>query len=199
MTATEAEVATSKAVRLNLGAGKFHVPGWLSIDSVLELEPDICEDVCTLPSFPPNSVDDLYGGHIFEHVLDPIGALLRWFEILKPGGSICIAMPDHAAAVRLWMNAERFPVLTDKPLTGLLAVTTGFYSFSDYREKKEANPAAAAAQMHRRSLDLPVLMALMEATGFVELEQIDETQHDCAPVFAEFVNWQMLVRGRKPE
>jgi predicted SAM-dependent methyltransferase len=93
----ETTVAASKAIRLNLGAGRFHVEGWLSIDSVLELEPDICEDVCTLPSFQPNSVDDLYGGHIFEHVLDPIGALLRWFEVLKPGGSLTIAMPDHAA------------------------------------------------------------------------------------------------------
>jgi hypothetical protein len=70
------------------------------------------------------------------------------------------------------MNAERFPVLTEKPLTGLLAVTTGFYSFRQYQEMKEANPAAAAAQQHRRSLDLPVLMALMEATGFVGLERL---------------------------
>jgi predicted SAM-dependent methyltransferase len=191
-------VVTNKAIRLNLGAGKFHVEGWLSIDSVLELEPDICEDVCTLPSFQPNSVDDLYGGHIFEHVLDPIGALLRWFEVLKPGGSLTIAMPDHAKAVELWMSAERFPVLTEKPLTGLLAVTTGFYSFRQYQEMKEANPAAAAAQQHRRSLDLPVLMALMEATGFVGLEQIDETMHSCAPRFAEIVNWQLMVRGFKP-
>lgn len=193
-----AEIATNQAVRLNLGAGRFKVEGWTSIDSVEAFEPDILEDASTLPSFQLGSVDDLYAGHIYEHLENPVGALLRWFEILKPGGSLTIAMPDHAAAVRLWMNAERFPVLTEQPLTGLLAVTTGFYSFRQYQEMKEANPAAALAQTHRRSLDLPVLMALMEATGFVELEQIDETMHECAPRFAELVSWQMIIKGKKP-
>ncbi len=195
---TEVAAPTDQAVRLNLGAGKFPVLGWLSVDIVPELDPDFLEDVSTLLSFKPDSVDQLYSGHVVEHLDDPIGALLRWFEVLKPGGDLTIVVPNHRKAVELWMNAERFPVLTDQPLTGLLAVTTGFYSFRQYQEMKAANPAAAAAQQHKRSIDLPVLLALMQATGFVELEQIDETQHICAPKFIEPVTWQIMCRGRKP-
>jgi SAM-dependent methyltransferase len=187
------------SVRLNLGAGQFRVKGWLSIDSVPELKPDLVEDVITLPNFQADTVDSIYAGHVIEHLADPVAALLRWYEILKPGGDLTVSCPDHAKAVELWSKAERFPVLTEQPLVGLLAVTTGFYSFRQYQEMKAVNPAAAAAQQHRRSLDLPVLFALMQASGFVELEQIDELQHPCAPKFAETVTWQMMVRGRKAE
>jgi SAM-dependent methyltransferase len=80
------------------------------VDIVPEFEPDICEDITTL-EVRAGRVDSLYLGHVFEHLDQPIGALLRWFEVLKPGGYFIIAMPDHRKAVELWMNAERFPVL----------------------------------------------------------------------------------------
>lgn len=189
---------TETKVRLNLGAGQYKTLGWTSVDIVPEFEPDIIEDVCTLPSFEPGTVDSLYIGHLYEHVDQPIAALHRWFEVLKPGGDICITMPDHRKSVELWLNAERFPVLTDNPLVGLLAVSTGFYGWNQYRQMKEANPLAALGQVHKRSLDPPILMALMQFAGFVELEQIDETQHEAAPKFAERVSWQQVIRGFKP-
>lgn len=185
-------------VKLNLGAGNFKPPGWVSVDIVPEFKPDLLEDITTLPSFEPGSVDSIYGGHIIEHLTDPMAALLRWFEILRPGGDITLSCPDHQAAVNLWMAAQPFPVLTDQPLTGLLAVTTGFYSFAQYQQMKAQNPLAAQAQTHKRSIDLPVLSALMQAAGFVALERIDETMHECAPKFNVPVTWQLVVRGFKP-
>lgn len=185
-------------VKLNLGAGNFKPPGWVSVDIVPEFEPDLLEDITNLPSFEPGSVDSLFAGHCIEHLADPMAALLRWFEILRPGGDITLSCPDHQAAVTLWMTAQPFPVLTAQPLTGLLAVTTGFYSFAQYQQAKAQNPLAAQAQTHRRSIDLPVLSALMQAAGFVGLEKIDETQAECAPKFNELVSWQLVVRGFKP-
>jgi predicted SAM-dependent methyltransferase len=125
-------------------------------------------------------------------------ALLRWYEVLKPGGDITITVPNLDKAVELWLNAERFPVLTDNPLTGLLAVATGYYSFRQAHEMAAENQVAATAQRHRRAFDREMLFIALEAAGFVCLEEINEYRHECAPKFTEQVCWQLMVRGFKP-
>jgi SAM-dependent methyltransferase len=190
--------ATRLPLKLNLGAGRHRVEGWLAIDLVPDFEPDIVENVVDLPSFYPGQVDSILASHILEHVADPMLALLRWFEILKPGGDICVIVPNHAKSVEMWANCEHFPVFGTPPLTGILAVSTGFYSYDDYDQQVRENALKAQAQMHRRSLDLPTLMALMEAAGFECLKQISEREHEAAPKFQELVTWQMCVSGKKP-
>jgi SAM-dependent methyltransferase len=192
-------VTVETELKLNLGAGRYSVPGWTSVDIVPDFNPDIVCDITTLEGVEPDSVDSLFAGHVIEHLPDPVAALRRWHEVLKPNGDICIVCPDHAATVELWMNAQPFPVLTDNPLVGLLAVATGFYGWNNYNEMKTSNPTMAQAQQHRRALDLPVLKALMELAGFTSLEQIDESMSEAAPKFTQRVTWQMCVRGRKPE
>lgn len=41
------------------------------------------------------SVDYVYSSHCLEHLQDPIGALKRWIEVIKPEGYLYFAVPDY--------------------------------------------------------------------------------------------------------
>jgi predicted SAM-dependent methyltransferase len=48
---------------------------------------DRYEDISTLPSFEANCADEIYAGHVAEHVDDVKASFGRWFEVLKPGAA----------------------------------------------------------------------------------------------------------------
>jgi hypothetical protein len=52
-------------------------------------------DAQFLPGLLPEQFDWVYSSHCLEHLCDPWRALLRWWEILKPGGALLIAVPDE--------------------------------------------------------------------------------------------------------
>jgi predicted SAM-dependent methyltransferase len=43
---------------------------------------------------PDNSLDFIFGSHVFEHLANPIGHLKRWHAKLKPGGKVAMVVPD---------------------------------------------------------------------------------------------------------
>ena len=43
------------------------------------------------------SVDFVLANHVIEHIEDPIGALVEFYKILKPGGIVHLAVPDKRA------------------------------------------------------------------------------------------------------
>ena len=55
---------------------------------------DIIDDAETLKTVPSNSLDFVISSHVIEHMADPIGSLLTWRRVLKPGGRLCLAAPD---------------------------------------------------------------------------------------------------------
>jgi len=66
-----------------------------------------CEPIVT-KTFPPcrleaNWADEIYAGHVVEHVDDVKASFVRWFEVLKPGGGITITVPDCRGANRIWL------------------------------------------------------------------------------------------------
>jgi predicted SAM-dependent methyltransferase len=44
--------------------------------------------------FQPESIDYIVGLHILEHESDPIACVIKWLEILRPGGGIGLILPD---------------------------------------------------------------------------------------------------------
>lgn len=57
-------------------------------------EPDIVDDAQTLATVADESQDFVIACHIIEHMEDPIGALKTWLRVVKPGGTLFIAIPD---------------------------------------------------------------------------------------------------------
>lgn len=67
------------------------------------------EDISTLPSIEANCADEIYAGHVAEHVDDVKRAPGCWFEVLKPGSRITITVPDCRGANECGWNENVFP------------------------------------------------------------------------------------------
>lgn len=52
-------------------------------------------DAQELPGVPAASFDWLYSSHCLEDLPSPWRALHRWWEVLKPGGRLLLAVPDE--------------------------------------------------------------------------------------------------------
>jgi len=52
-------------------------------------------DAQTLPGIGPNEFDFLHSSHCLEHLRDPLTALRRWCEVVKPGGYLVVLVPDE--------------------------------------------------------------------------------------------------------
>jgi SAM-dependent methyltransferase len=48
-----------------------------------------------LEGFAEGSLDFIFSNHVFEHLVDPIGTLLRWWDRLAPGGVVAGVVPDQ--------------------------------------------------------------------------------------------------------
>jgi SAM-dependent methyltransferase len=83
---------------------KIH--GFINVDALAAVNPDSIQDVFTLPQIENNSVDLLYACHVLEHSTRKTYAdvLKRWYEVIKPGGIIRLAVPDIEAAMLVYLG-----------------------------------------------------------------------------------------------
>jgi predicted SAM-dependent methyltransferase len=176
-------------VKLNLGCWIFYQEGYLNIDRDHSVRADRYEDVSALPSLEPNSADEIYAGHIAEHVPDVKAAFGRWFEILKPGGRITITVPDCHGANHLWLEGKRFPALDLEPDDGIIQVTTGVKTL-------ELNDRKRQTDLHYRVFDESTLRICMEAAGFSDIVAVDNHEAMVAPCSS--LGWQIALEGYKP-
>jgi SAM-dependent methyltransferase len=83
-------------MKLNLGCGSKKMFGFTNVDIRSEVNPDVIDDCFELENFEMNSVDLIFTSHMLEHAdrKEAMAALKRWYDILKHGGEIYIAVPD---------------------------------------------------------------------------------------------------------
>lgn len=75
-----------KGEGLDIGAGKWPLPGATPIDLVLS------SDAYRLP-VADRSQDYIFSSHCLEHLDDYVGALKHWREKLRPGGCLFLYLP----------------------------------------------------------------------------------------------------------
>jgi ubiquinone/menaquinone biosynthesis C-methylase UbiE len=56
--------------------------------------PDITGDASNIP-VQDGSLDYIVACHLFEHLVDPTGALKEFRRALKPGGDLILSLPNH--------------------------------------------------------------------------------------------------------
>lgn len=90
---------------IHLGCGQLILDNWINIDKYVEKEKIVKMDIYDL-SFPQNSVDGIYSSHSLEHL--PIRharkALKNWYNTLKPGGVLFLAIPDLEETMLCLLN-----------------------------------------------------------------------------------------------
>lgn len=86
-------VVHPEPIRLNIGAGKVHLDGWLSVG--LDKRHDIRSDIRRLP-LPDRYADEAMAIHVIEHVNRwEVPDMLRdWRRVLKSGARLTIEMPE---------------------------------------------------------------------------------------------------------
>lgn len=52
-------------------------------------------DAMTLPGVPAYAFDWIYSSHCLEDLPDPMRAIHRWWEVLRPGGHLLVVVPDE--------------------------------------------------------------------------------------------------------
>jgi predicted SAM-dependent methyltransferase len=85
--------------RLQVGAGKNVLPGWLNTNYWFPLHPgSIFLDAARPFPLPDEAFDRVYTEHMIEHIAYRVGVrmLTECFRVLKPGGRIRVSTPDLA-------------------------------------------------------------------------------------------------------
>lgn len=67
-----------------------------SVDPDRIQQPDVVCDGATLAPFLPSSLDFIVARHVLEHLPNPLAALIRWHEVLRPGGLLFLSVPHRA-------------------------------------------------------------------------------------------------------
>ncbi len=148
--------------KIHLGCGKKHIPGWFHVDALPLDHVDHVGRVEDLSFIPDESTDLIYACHVLEHFgrKTYMDALREWHRVLAPGGVLRLAVPDFAAAARLYLSGTLARGIED--VRGL--VTGGQRDEYDF---------------HGMIFDRDSLDADLRAVGFAETRLWDwrETEH----------------------
>jgi predicted SAM-dependent methyltransferase len=85
--------------KLHLGCGTKHIEGYTNIDIRYLPGVDEVNNIRFLRNYKNNSVDEIYACHVLEHFgrWEYKTVLSRWFELLKPGGVLKLAVPNFSS------------------------------------------------------------------------------------------------------
>jgi len=98
---------SGKPLKLHLGCGEQHLPGYINIDyppdqhNVMKVRADAFANIAQL-YFGPGSVDEIRLHHVFEHFnrVTALAMLIRWHGWLKLDGILRIETPDLAGSAK---------------------------------------------------------------------------------------------------
>ena len=101
------EVLKSDRIRLNIGADRTQIAGFLSVDFNPDVHPDVLAEADHLP-FEDDSVDEIYASHVLEHMPYQSKTLEEWLRVLKPGGMLTVAVPDIDQIYYLYKHGAKW-------------------------------------------------------------------------------------------
>ena len=146
-------------MKLHLGCGKRHIPGFVHIDAIDYPHVDHVATIDNLSFLGDSSVDLIYNCHVLEHFKRrDVGRVLNeWHRVLKPGGVLRISVPDFAQLCEVYQRFGRLDLVIG-PLFGR----------QDY-----------LYNIHYNAFDEATLVKQLEDAGFINVRRYDwrETEH----------------------
>jgi predicted SAM-dependent methyltransferase len=112
-------------MKLHLGCGTKHIEDYINIDIRYLPGVDEVNNIRFLRNYKENTVDEIYACHVLEHFgrWEYKEVIKRWFEILKPGGKLRLAIPNFNSICEYYTKTSDL-----KSIMGLL------YGGQDYDE-----------------------------------------------------------------
>lgn len=85
--------------------------GWINVDKSISghIRADLTCDALEIDQhFKAGTVDEIYAGHLFEHLTRPeqIKALHVWRKVLKPDGILAIVTPDFNVIAKMYARGD---------------------------------------------------------------------------------------------
>lgn len=99
--------AAARGLRLHIGCGKGHLPGWINID--VHPAPLALNVLRGLP-FADGSVTHVFVSHLLEHLYYPRDVqpfLVELQRVLAPGGVVRVVVPDIQQCIEAYTNHDR--------------------------------------------------------------------------------------------
>ena len=139
-------------LRLNLGAGSAHLPGYENLDAKMGHNIDM------LP-WGDGTVDEIRASHVLEHFEHArvAAVVAHWVDKLRPGGILKIAVPDFEKIATQYLGGAEIDV-------------QGYVMGGQ----------ADCLDFHKALFDEEALTDVLRAAGLVDIARWDSTFGDCA-------------------
>jgi predicted SAM-dependent methyltransferase len=146
-------------LQLHLGCGRRYIPGFVHVDISDHPHIDVRHRIDHLPMFGDETVDLIYCCHAFEYFdrQEAPDVLAEWRRVLKPGGTLRLAVPDAAALFDVYRETGRLELILG-PLHGRMEVST---------------PEGSRMIYHRTVYDFESLRAMLHAAQFTDVHRYD--------------------------
>jgi ubiquinone/menaquinone biosynthesis C-methylase UbiE len=147
---------------LNLGCWHRYIPGFVHVDLCDMPHIDHKTSIDSLPMFADDSVDLIYSSHSLEYFdrLEAERVLAEWRRVLRPGGTLRVAVPDFDRLVEIYNRSGELRYLLG-PLYGRMEITTA---------------SGLAKLYHKTVYNLTHLTALLKMCGFGNVRRYDWRQ-----------------------
>ena len=147
-------------MKLHLGCGMRYIEGFKHVDIIPADHIDVTTSIDDLSMIGTNEVELIYACHVLEHFKRRAltRVLKEWIRVLRPGGTLRLAVPDFEAMSKLYVAGTATLDELQGPLVG---GQTYLYNF------------------HYSIFDFTMLRCELEAAGFVNARRYDwkATEH----------------------
>ena len=152
-------------MKLHLGCGKRHIPGFVHVDRADFAHIDHNHSVDSLPFFSDSSADLIYASHVLEYFdrVEVLSVLKEWGRVLKPGGILRLAVPGFEELLKVYSKSSDLNKILG-PLFGRMEIK---------------GPDSSSTIYHKTVYDFPSLCRTLEENGFANVRKYNwrETIH----------------------
>jgi len=160
--------ALQRHTKLHLGSGSRILPGWCNVD-IKSPKAQVQADALDL-QLPADHYDVIYACHMLEHVFleDTVPLLKKWWQALRPGGIVRLAVPDLRLIVANTVECHKFGKDPNPPLFG------------------DCSKDAAGPDRHRQTFVTETLTRVLHTAGF---EQVRPWKSRDIPEIHKIKDW----------
>lgn len=182
-------------LKLNLASHDVRVDGWLNVDIQNFPAVDIVCDIRYLDI--RIKADVIRASHVLEHLwpCETEHVLRNWYEHLKPGGMLFVAVPDFDWVVRYYLEHADSTLMWWESGFDIKVMTEIYGAFFALPDGGDAIKYAR----HRALFNERSLKSLLEHVGFKEASRLNPEEEDLMRGFDDAMKlpWSLNMKCQK--